>query len=252
MPLCSRAWPEVYFGRGENRVVSNYPPTLRRERLDNYHKPEHRKKSFNCLHCGAYAVQIWGYTVAMPPSNSGLTVPDYEFSQCTHCEKWVCWYEQEVVHPAYAPVPFPHPELPNECRADYMEARDIVERSPKAAAALIRLAVQKLMIPLGEKGDKIDEDIQSLVDKGLDPNIQGALDYCRLVGNKAVHPGTIDFEEQPEVARILFQMINTIVEDRIARPKRMGDAIAALPADIQKLIHDRAAKAAAAKTPPKT
>jgi len=62
-------------------------------------------------------------------------------------------YEQErMIVPNEAPVPPPHVDLPEHCRAEYDEARDIAARSPRAAAALLRLCVQKLMVELGEKG----------------------------------------------------------------------------------------------------
>lgn len=134
-----------------------------------------------------------------------------------------------MVVPTSAPVEPVHPDLPDTCRAEFDEARDIVGRSPRAAAALIRLALQKLMPILGESGRNINEDIGSLVTKGLPPEIQQALDYCRVVGNNAVHPGEIELNDTPEIAHNLFSMLNFIVEDRISRPKRVATLYSKLP-----------------------
>ena len=136
-----------------------------------------------------------------------------------------------MIVPSEAPVEPLHPELPEDCKLDYTEARDVFSRSPRAAAALLRLCIQKLLPHLGESGTNINNDIKSLVGKGLPPLVQKALDYCRVVGNNAVHPGEIDLNDTPEIAAKLFQMINFIVEDRITRPKEIELLYAELPPD---------------------
>jgi hypothetical protein len=72
-----------------------------------------------------------------------------------------------MIVPSEAPVPPAHVDMPAVCKSDYDEARTIVAASPRAAAALLRLAVQKLMPLLGEAGRNINDDIGALVAKGL-------------------------------------------------------------------------------------
>jgi hypothetical protein len=53
------------------------------------------------------------------------------------------------------------------------------------------------------------------------PATQQALDVVRVVGNNAVHPGTIDFNDDKGVASHLFALVNIIVEAAIATPKHI-------------------------------
>lgn len=144
-----------------------------------------------------------------------------------------------MIVPSEAPVPPAHVDMPEVCQMDYDEARAIVAVSPRAAAALLRLAVQKLMVPLGEKGKNINDDIGALVARGLPRQVQQALDFCRVIGNNAVHPGEIEINDTPEIAHNLFAMLNFIVEDRITRPKHIQSLYDQLPEAARKGIAAR-------------
>ena len=144
-----------------------------------------------------------------------------------------------MIIPDEAPAPPPHPDMPTSIVGEYQEARSVFARSPRAAVALLRLAIQKLMPDLGEKGKNINTDIKSLVAKGLPVEIQQALDFCRVVGNNAVHPGEINLNDSPEMGQHLFSMINFIIEDRIARPKQIAELYARLHEPAREAIGKR-------------
>ena len=144
-----------------------------------------------------------------------------------------------MIIPSEAPVEPPHPDLPANCLTDYEEARSIFSASSRGAAALLRLCVQKLCIHLDESGENLNDDIKSLVSKGLPPSVQQALDYCRVIGNNAVHPGEIDIKDTPEIAQKLFRMINFIVEDRITRPREIQEVYDRLPKEEKVKIEKR-------------
>jgi len=202
-----------------------------------YYPPEYHKKEFNCIHCGVFASQVWLDLVINDPDEWIDTA--LEGSYCKHCKQWSYWYEGKMIVPAEAPVEPPHPDLPKDCLPEYTEARDIFAKSPRAAAALLRLCIQELLPHLGEKGKNINDDIKALVAKGLPAMVQQALDYCRVVGNNAVHPGEIDLNDTPDVAQRLFEMINFIVEDRITRPKEVAALYGKLPEGSRKAIEER-------------
>jgi len=129
--------------------------------------------------------------------------------------------------------------MPEEIAAIYLEAASVASSSYRAAGALLRLALQKLMPCLGEKGKNINADIASLVAKGLPVRIQQALDLCRVVGNESVHPGEITDEDGPELVHSLFTMLNLIVEDQIALPKSIDALYLRLPEEKRKAIENR-------------
>jgi len=133
----------------------------------------------------------------------------------------------------------PSTDMPDDVRADYTEARDILIRSPRSAAALLRLAVQKLTIHLGEGGKDLNKDIGSLVKKGLPQRIQQALDAVRVIGNNAVHPGELDLRDDVETASALFILLNMIVDVMITQPRRVEDVYAKIPAGALEQIERR-------------
>lgn len=116
-------------------------------------------------------------------------------------------------------IPSPHPDMPEAVRIDYEEAYKVFSVSSRSAAALLRLAIQKLCQELGEKGRNINDDIKSLVRKGLPEHIQQALDIVRVVGNESVHPGELNVQDDPALAHLLFGLVNEIIDDRIGKTK---------------------------------
>ena len=206
--------------------------------MEKYYPAKHLESKFHCVRCGVFAAQLWD-EIFYRSGSEFIELGNLKYCICAHCHKWSYWYSGKMVIPSASTIPPPHDDMPTECSTDYNEAREIIAASPRAAASLLRLVLQKLMPALGEKGKNINDDIGSLVSKGLPVKIQQALDYCRVVGNNAVHPGVINLNDSPEVAHNLFAMINFIVEDRISRPKHVQSLYAKLPEEDRKTIESR-------------
>lgn len=209
-----------------------------------YAAPEFGKEVFNCPHCGAYARMYWRQLAA-----SGIGHTLVHMSSCPdgHNTYWISpdKIDGMMLYPSGTSAPMPSPDLPEVCEKDYMEARDIVDRSPRGTAALLRLVIQKLCKHLGLPGKKIDDDIKVLVrDKNLSEMVQQSLDAIRVIGNNAVHPGELSLEDDQETALTLFELINIIVDEMITKPNKAKALYDRLPQGAKDAIAKRdAAKA---------
>lgn len=175
--------------------------------------------------------------------NPPLRVHNLYVSQCYNCHKLAIWVSERLVFPECKTTIAPNSDLPDNIIRDYEEARSIVDLSPRAAAALLRLGIQKLCAYLGESGKDLNNDIKNLVAKGLDPVVQQSLDIVRVIGNESVHPGTIDLNDDRETALRLFELVNAIAEQMISHPKKVREMYGKLPEEKRKAIQVRDATA---------
>ncbi|PEX97791.1 hypothetical protein CN465_06130 [Bacillus cereus] len=196
--------------------------------------PEYKEKVFTCPHCNATAKQHWSNVQKLPggyvPLMEGFygsdaaATPQWELhiSVCDVCGDFLLWYNEERIYPLGNSIENPIDDMPEDVMNLYNEARDIVQRSPKSACALLRLALEKVLVHLGyPKNNRIVDNINKLKKDGkVDEYVHAALESVRLVGNNAVHPGKIDIDDNPQYAYTLFKLLNYIVDELIARPKR--------------------------------
>lgn len=133
-----------------------------------------------------------------------------------------------MIYPPSADQPLPRMEMPEEVREIYLEARRTLDASPRAASALLRLAIRGLISHLGETDD-IAENLENLNKRGLDEKIQVALHRVGMVGEGAVEPGMIDPGDGEETARALFEILNLIVDALMVQPRRVDEMLGKLP-----------------------
>jgi uncharacterized protein DUF4145 len=199
----------------------------------NYVPPEYQAEAFHCPHCHVYAHQSWWHVLRGTKADR-CVVKELQISYCVKCREVAIWKQSGVIdgimiYPLTSVAPHPADDMPDNVKEDFQEARRVFSLSPRSAAALLRLALQKLLKHLGEKGKNIDDDIGSLVQKGLPVLIQQSLDAVRVIGNNAVHPGHLDLKDKPETAMTLFGLLNFIVEQRITQPKHIDQIYNGLP-----------------------
>lgn len=152
----------------------------------------------------------------------GKHIPsNFAISTCVSCRNLSLWVDQNIVYPKKTAIAPPNSDLNEDISDLYHEAANIYSDSPKGATALLRLALQKLLIQVGKDGKNINNDIKELVAEGLSPKIQQALDLLRVVGNNAVHPGQINLDDNSDIALKLFHVLNFIADEMITKPKEL-------------------------------
>ena len=224
-------WYKIHADRiSEKERVPSIPDANTRDRIAEAKdlEPENKKRML------AWVDKSLAGLVQIDRNQGGAYVyndiGNLHLSECYNCKKATVWVHDNLVFPSQRLGVLPNVDLPIDLIADFEEARAIVGNSPRGAAALMRLVVQKLCAHLGEKGKNIDDDIASLVAKGLNPLVQKALDVVRVVGNDAVHPGTIDLKDDRDTALRLFSLVNSIADQMITHPKAVQEMYDQLPA----------------------
>jgi hypothetical protein len=171
-----------------------------------------------------------------------LVVQNLHISRCFSCNEISLWKYDSLLFPSAAAEFEANEDLAKDIRDDFDEAQAVLNFSPRSAAALLRLCIQKICLQLELPGKNINEDIATLVSRGLRPEIQRALDIVRVVGNEAVHPGTIDLRDNRETASKLFGLVNRIASDMITHPKEIAAMYETLPVEKLRAIEQRDAK----------
>lgn len=210
-----------------------------------YIEPSWDKDSFTCPHCGAISLmhfhcisyidkKVIGFYEEKHEGNSWVQV-----ATCHNCAKHIVWVDNIYAYPDIV-AEDPNPDMPEEVKLLYNEAGLIYNKSPRAACALLRLAIDRLCNELGETDRDINKNIGALVKKGLPESVQKALDVVRVVGNKAVHPGQIAFDvDDKATATMLMRLINIIVERMITEPNEIDSLYQGLPDSVRESIDRR-------------
>jgi hypothetical protein len=186
--------------------------------------------------------QLSGLVFFEPNADSPYRPPHVHnvfLSECYTCGKIALWVSKTLINPSTKSGAPPNGDLPEDIARDYEEARSIVGLSPRGAAALLRLCIQKLCIHLGGKGERLDDDIGALVSKGLSPLVQQSLDIVRVIGNEAVHPGVLDLRDDNDTATQLFTLVNLIADQMISHPKHVATLYGTLPESKRAAIRKR-------------
>ena len=206
--------------------------------MKNYKQPEFKETNYNCPHCDVLTSQYWfdmkECLNAYNNSSNLIIEEELYVVLCHNCREKQIWYNTNMVYPDIVTVPLATEDMPESVKEIYNEAREISNKSPRATAALLRVALEKLTEELGESKGTLNTRIGNLKNKGLSQNVINSLDSVRIIANEGgSHSGQIDLTGQdgPEIVNSLFKLINYIVDQTITKPKEADDIFNNLPQD---------------------
>lgn len=105
--------------------------------------------------------------------------------------------------------------IPEQIRRDYEEANLILERSPKAAATLLRRCLQGMIHDFwGIKEKNLNAEVTQLKDK-VTPTLWKAIDGLRKIGNIGAHMEkdvNLIIDIEPDEAKKLLRLIEMLFE----------------------------------------
>ena len=197
-----------------------------------YVPPEFYETAFSCPYCKAQTQQIWvrmtldSYTYVRIADNQCLYM-----STCIRCKNSSLWLAGcdsnpsigKMIYPKELTAPFPHPDMPDNVKKLYEEARSVSSDSPRSSVTLLRCSAEELIKGLKVPGKTFDEKIGNLVKEGLEEEIKDGFDALRVIGNEAgAHVGCIDLssEDNVETVNDLFDIMNFLVQKLITDPKQ--------------------------------
>ncbi len=170
---------------------------------------------------------------------NSLITNKLSFSVCQSCSETSVWHNKDRIYPRLTSFPDPNGDMNDEIQQYYREAALIYKDSPRTSAALLRLCVEKLCRQVGEKGN-LNQCISNMVkNKGLSKQIQQALDYCRVIGNNALHPGEMKLKKISTKFQVSFLLINDIAYEMLTKPKEMNEKYSSLPPNTLQQIQNR-------------
>lgn len=141
-----------------------------------------------------------------------------------------------MVHPSVSTTPLAHEDMPEDVKEVYDKARAVFPFSHEASSAMLRSALEQLLNHLDPSSNNLSKKLDRLIQKGTlpEPVIQ-AMDSIRLIGNDAIHPGKIQWDEPQEIALLLFELMNMIVEETITKPNKVRHLYSLLPESRKKI-----------------
>ena len=115
-----------------------------------------------------------------------VKMANLHLSSCHSCNGFALWVGERLAFPMNVD------KTPALVEEDVEEAAAILNKSPRGAIALMRVCIQKLMPLLKQGGKSLDDSMSSLVRKGLEVEIQQAMEVLQVLRNDPVQPTNLD------------------------------------------------------------
>jgi Domain of unknown function (DUF4145) len=132
--------------------------------------------------------------------------------------------------------------VPTQIAADYLEAHEIVNLSPKASATLARRCLQGMIRDFwGISNSRLVDEIAALKEK-VDPEVWKAIDGLRKVGNIGAHMEAdinLIIEVDPDEAAKIIGLIELLIDEWYVARKNRQDRVAGVIALAEKKTEEK-------------
>jgi hypothetical protein len=132
-------------------------------------------------------------------------------SNCHSCNGFSLWVRGVLVFPTRIDKT---PELVEE---DLEEAAAILNKFPRGATALMRVCIQKLVPLLEDNGKELNQRVSSLVRKGLEMEIQQAMDVLQVLRSDSTQLNPLGSEADRETALRFLDSLKEVLERRMSQ-----------------------------------
>ncbi|MGP9623560.1 hypothetical protein ACT3S7_11385 [Corynebacterium sp. AOP34-AQ2-28] len=245
--------------------------------------PHLNARRFHCPRCSAFAGQEWDilyfFANREDPADqdrwskadderpdlskhryAGLSAPApddskpiWRMSTCASCDKASVWRGRDLIYPPQSVAEPPHEDMSDDVRELYEEASAVAAVSKRAGAALARATLERLLKNLDPKAPR-GSNLNDYIDRAR-PHVTVStfkmLTLTRHTGNKSLH---VDTEPDASVTLLLsdddegvlgaiFAAINSVVDERISRPKQADSFYESLPPGVREKFEEDGAAA---------
>lgn len=222
--------------------------------------------SFSCPRCGALADQHRS-ELSMKNERGGQVYVDddpttdpwpegqddgaWYATKCFSCKRHCLWIGDIMAYPAPLlgsdmAIAKPSEDLPEDVLELYLEAAAVLPHSKRAAAALCRAALERLVKHLTTdlpENAKLHGRLLALRDRVSSSTIK-ALTIVRHTGNTALHgqqdddqSAVIYLDENDEsIAGVFFTAINALVDELITKPREVDELFQTLPEGVRRSV----------------
>ena len=149
------------------------------------------------------------YQYQKHPQPLKVRMANLHMSNCHGCNGFSLWVGGVLVFPTKVDQTS---ELVEE---DVEEAAAILEKFPRGATALMRVCIQKLVPLLKENGKELNNYVSSLVHKGLEMEIQQAMEVLQVLRADPGQLSQLEAQADKETARRFLDSLKAVIERRM-------------------------------------
>src|ERR1700738_1294109 len=150
------------------------------------------------------------YEYQKHPHPLKVKMANLHISNCHNCNGFSLWVRGLLVFPTRVDKT---PELVDE---DVEEPAVVLNKSPRGATALMRVCIQKLVPLLEENGKELNQRVSSLVRKGLEMEIQQAMDVLEVLRSDSAQLNPLESQADRETALRFLDSLKEVLERRMS------------------------------------